>query len=71
MPLGDRRPPPGRRVRHEALPAEPPVARFGIKGNKTCFMLIKQTGTALCSHNPGFPEPTVIRGGLPALAGWW
>jgi DNA-binding HxlR family transcriptional regulator len=60
-----------RRVREDALPAEPLVARFEIRGSKPRFMLIRQAGTALCTHNPGFPEPICVKGGLPALVGWW
>lgn len=61
-----------RRVRSEALPEEPMVVRFDIAGQPgPRFMLLKAGDTALCTHNPGFPEPLRVRASLPALAAWW
>ncbi|WP_230530560.1 winged helix-turn-helix transcriptional regulator [Microvirga roseola] len=61
-----------RRVRAEALPAEPIVIRFEIEGHRPPrFMLLKAAEVSLCTQNPGFPEPLVIRTPLSALAAWW
>lgn len=60
-----------RRVRFEALPKDPLVLRFELNGHRLRFMLLKAAETALCTHNPGFPEPLAVRGPLPALAAWW
>ncbi len=61
-----------RRVRSEAIPKDPMVVRFDISGQqKPRFMLLKAGEVALCTHNPGFPEPLNVRATLPALAAWW
>jgi DNA-binding HxlR family transcriptional regulator len=60
-----------RRVRLAALPAEPIVVRFAIRGYPARFMLLKASEASLCTHNPGFPEPLAVRGPLPALVAWW
>lgn len=60
-----------RRVRFEALPKDPVVARFDIEGHKPRFMLLKAAEASLCTHNPGFPEPLRVRGKLSALVTWW
>jgi len=61
-----------RRVRSETLPEEPMVVRFDIAGQpRPHFMLLKAGETALCTHNPGFPELLRVRASLPALAAWW
>jgi DNA-binding HxlR family transcriptional regulator len=60
-----------RRVRFTALPKEPLVVRFEVRGHRPHFMLLKRTEASLCRHNPGFPEPVCVRGPLAALAGWW
>jgi hypothetical protein len=34
-------------------------------------MLLRKTEASLCTRNPGFPEPIIVRGPLPALVAWW
>jgi len=60
-----------RRVHVPALPKEPLVVRFEIRGYRPHFMLLKKTEASLCRHNPGFPEPVCVRGPLAALVAWW
>lgn len=60
-----------RRVRFDALPEGPFVVRFGIRGSRPRFLLLKPAEASLCAHNPGFPEPLCVRGPLPALVAWW
>jgi len=60
-----------RRVRFAALPREPLVVRFEIRGQHQRFMLLKKAEASLCHQNPGFPEPVCIRGPLAALVAWW
>ena len=60
-----------RRARADALPAQPIVTRFEIKGARPRFMLLRRGEAALCAHNPGFPEPLAVRAPLAALVAWW
>jgi DNA-binding HxlR family transcriptional regulator len=60
-----------RRVRFAALPKDPLVVRFEIRGHSKRFMLLKKTESSLCHQNPGFPEPVCVRGPLAALVAWW
>ena len=60
-----------RRVRFAALPNEPFVVRFEVRGHRPRFMLLKKTEASLCHRNPGFPEPVCVRGPLAALVTWW
>jgi len=60
-----------RRLRIPALPEERLVIRFTIGKNKPRFLLLSGAQSALCTHNPGFPEPLCVRGPLSALVGWW
>ena len=60
-----------RRVRFTALPREPFVVRFEVRGHHRRFMLLKKTEASLCHRNPGFPEPVCVRGPLAALIAWW
>jgi len=60
-----------RRVRLTALPKEPFVVRFEVRGHHRRFMLLKKTEASLCHQNPGFPEPVCVRGPLAALVAWW
>ncbi len=60
-----------RRVRFAALPKEPLVVRFEIRGFRHRFMLLRKTEASLCHQNPGFPEPLRVRGPLAALVAWW
>lgn len=60
-----------RRVRFAALPDQPLVVRFEIRGHRPRFMLLRKTEASLCTRNPGFPEPVCVRGPLAALVAWW
>jgi DNA-binding HxlR family transcriptional regulator len=60
-----------RRVRFSALPKDPLVVRFEVRGHRQRFMLLKKTEASLCHQNPGFPEPVSVRGPLAALVAWW
>jgi DNA-binding HxlR family transcriptional regulator len=60
-----------RRVRFAALPKEPLVVRFEVRGQPRRFMLLRKTEASLCHQNPGFPEPVCVRGPLAALVAWW
>ena len=60
-----------RRVRFAALPEQPFVVRFEVRGHRRRFLLLKKTEAALCHQNPGFPEPVCVRGPLAALVAWW
>jgi len=59
-----------RRVRYAALPKHPIVVRFEIDRQRR-FMLLKAEEASLCMHNPGFPEPLLVRSRLAALVSWW
>jgi DNA-binding HxlR family transcriptional regulator len=60
-----------RRVHFSALPKEPFVVRFEMRGHQKRFMLLKKTEASICHRNPGFPEPACVRGPLAALVAWW
>ena len=60
-----------RRVRLKALPRNPFIVRFEIRGHRRRFMLLKRTEASLCYHNAGFPEPICVRAPLAALIAWW
>lgn len=60
-----------RRVDFEALPRDPLVVRFEIRGHPMRFLLLTPAEASLCTHNPGFPEPLCVQGPLAALAAWW
>ncbi len=60
-----------RRVRVDALPREPMVVRFEIDARPPRFLLLRPGEAALCTQNPGFPEPLRVKGRLAALAAWW
>jgi DNA-binding HxlR family transcriptional regulator len=60
-----------RRVHFTALPKDPFVVRFEVRGHPLRFMLLKPTEASLCHQNPGFPEPVCVRGPLAALVAWW
>lgn len=60
-----------RRVRFDALPAEPIVIRFDLTGHARRFMLLKRSEASVCHANPGFPEPLCLAGKVSALAAWW
>jgi DNA-binding HxlR family transcriptional regulator len=60
-----------RRVCFAALPNEPVVVRFEVRGHRPRFMLLKKSEASLCHQNPGFPEPICVRGPLTAVVAWW
>jgi len=60
-----------RRVRFAALPKHPFVVRFQVDRRASRFMLLRNGEASLCTQNPGFPEPLIIRSRLPALVSWW
>lgn len=60
-----------RRVRLKALPRDPFMVRFEIRGHRPRFMLLKRTEASLCHQNAGFPEPVCVRAPLAALIAWW
>jgi len=60
-----------RRVNFTALPKDPLVVRFEVRGHHQRFMLLKKSEASLCHRNPGFPEPVCVRGPLAALVAWW
>jgi DNA-binding HxlR family transcriptional regulator len=64
-----------RRVRAEALPDNPIVARIelsDVRGRTGVRFLLMRCGeVSLCTENPGFPEELRIRGSLGTLTAWW
>ena len=60
-----------RRVRFAALPDHPIVFRIEIDRRARRFMLLKAAEASLCLHNPGFPEPLLVRSRLSILVSWW
>ena len=60
-----------RRVRFAALPKHPLVVRFQIDRRAMRFMLLRTGEASLCTQNPGFPEPLIVRSRLHALVSWW
>lgn len=60
-----------RRAQFAALPSEPLVVRFEVRGHRPRFMLLTRTEASLCHQNPGFPEPVCVRAPLSALVAWW
>jgi DNA-binding HxlR family transcriptional regulator len=60
-----------RRVRFTALPKDPFVVRFEIRGHPRRFILLRKTEASVCHQNPGFPESVCVRGPLAALVAWW
>jgi DNA-binding HxlR family transcriptional regulator len=60
-----------RRVREATLPKEPIVLRIAMTKHKPAFLLLSAGQCAICTHNPGFPEPISLSGPLHALVAWW
>jgi DNA-binding HxlR family transcriptional regulator len=64
-----------RRVRMEALPAAPIVARLelaDVRGRAGVrFLLLRRGEVSLCTENPGFPEELCISAPLRTLTAWW
>lgn len=62
-----------RRIRAEALPVTPIVARLELappRGGPR-FLLLRRGEVSLCAENPGFPVELTIRGSLRTLTAWW
>jgi DNA-binding HxlR family transcriptional regulator len=64
-----------RRVRREALPARPIVARIEFSGGRgrggVRFLLLRRTEVSVCTENPGFPEELRLCATLRTLTAWW
>jgi DNA-binding HxlR family transcriptional regulator len=60
-----------RRVRLEVLPPKPLIIRFEIEDGQPRFLLLSPSEASLCTHNPGFPEPLLVKAPLAALVAWW
>jgi DNA-binding HxlR family transcriptional regulator len=60
-----------RRVRFELLPKDPIVVRFAIQNMQPRLMLLRKGEAALCTRNPGVPEPLRVHGPLAPLVAWW
>jgi hypothetical protein len=60
-----------RRVRLEVLPQKPLIIRFEIESSQPRFLLLSRSEASLCTHNPGFPEPLLVKAPLAALVAWW
>ena len=60
-----------RRVRLAALPLDPMMVRFEVRGHRPQFLLFKAPEISVCDHNLGFPERLVVRAKLGTLAAWW
>ena len=60
-----------RRVRFVGLPKDPLVIRFELDRFAPRFLLLRPSEAALCTRNPGFPEPLRVRSPLAALVAWW
>ncbi len=64
-----------RRVRTDALPQQPVVARIelsDVRGRAGVrFLLLRRAEVSLCGENPGFPDELRIHGSLRTLTAWW
>ena len=64
-----------RRIRRDALPAAPIVARIeltDVRGRDGVrFLLLRRGEVSLCTENPGFPEELSIRASLRTMTAWW
>ena len=64
-----------RRVRLDALPDRPLVARIELTDVRGAaaqsFLLLRRSEVSLCAANPGFPEELCVRADRRTLAGWW
>jgi DNA-binding HxlR family transcriptional regulator len=60
-----------RRVRFQAVPQQPFVVCFDIRGSQPRFLLLSRSEASLCSLNPGFPEVLRIKAPIAALVAWW
>ncbi len=63
-----------RRIRLEALPAAPVLARIEALGGGSRpvvrYLLLRRSEVSLCAVNPGFPEELQVRAPLRTLTGW-
>jgi DNA-binding HxlR family transcriptional regulator len=64
-----------RRVRRDALPAEPFVVRIeftDVRGAASRhYLLLRRSEVSLCTANAGFPEALCLRATRRTLIGWW
>ena len=64
-----------RRIRGDALPAEPIVIRLELSGGRkrtdVRYLLLRRGDVSLCAENPGFPEQLRLRSSLHTLTAWW
>jgi DNA-binding HxlR family transcriptional regulator len=60
-----------RRVRREALPLAPVVARVEVPGARVRYLLLRRSEVSLCATNPGFPDELRLRASLRTLTRWW
>jgi DNA-binding HxlR family transcriptional regulator len=63
-----------RRVDREKLPRQPVVVRLEVEGLRRArprWLLLRQSETSLCTHNPGLAESLVLRSDGRTLVGWW
>jgi hypothetical protein len=64
-----------RRIRGDALPAEPIVIRLELSGgrNRTSlrYLLLRRGEASLCAENPGFPEQLRVRSSVQTFTAWW
>jgi DNA-binding HxlR family transcriptional regulator len=64
-----------RRVRADALPVTPIVARIEISDVRgvfrVSFLLLRRDEVSLCEENPGFPIELTLRVTLRTLTAWW
>jgi DNA-binding HxlR family transcriptional regulator len=64
-----------RRIRVDALPVAPIVARVeitdGPRRARVRYLLLRRDEVSLCVENPGFPEQLRIAAPLRTLTAWW
>jgi DNA-binding HxlR family transcriptional regulator len=64
-----------RRVRLDALPADPVVVRFELTDLRPPrdrrFLLLRRSEVSLCTENSGYPEELVVRADRRTLIAWW
>ena len=64
-----------RRVRREALPAQPFVVRIELTDVRGAasrhYLLLRRSEVSLCAANAGFPEALCLRATRRTLIGWW
>ncbi|HKC10001.1 MAG TPA: helix-turn-helix domain-containing protein [Methylomirabilota bacterium] len=64
-----------RRVRRDALPAQPFVVRIELTDVRGAagrhYLLLRRSEVSLCTANAGFPEALCLRATRRTLIGWW